>query len=75
MMFSYIGLVIYNEDVLTVSTTSLNTITDEHAKPLIEEDRTKFLKDFAYDETSGIYDLPITDVSEIMYEDRYDFVR
>lgn len=68
MLFTYIGLFLYDEDVLTPSLDDLMTITDAKANIVIEEDVTLFLDKYAYKESSGIRDLPIMDVCRLLYD-------
>lgn len=67
MLFIYLGLLAYNEDVLTVPLDDMRTLTDDKADIVKFKDRTEFLEKFAFRETSGVLDLPITKVCEVLY--------
>ncbi|CCH58490.1 hypothetical protein TBLA_0A06990 [Henningerozyma blattae CBS 6284] len=69
MMFTYMGLLMYNEDVLTKNLDDITTIIDKDGNLVITNDTKKFIQDFAQNETSGIADLPIMDVCQILYAD------
>lgn len=67
MLFIYLGLLAYNEDVLTVPLDDMRTLTDDKADIVKFKDHTEFLEKFAFRETSGVLDLPITKVCEVLY--------
>ncbi|CCE62885.1 hypothetical protein TPHA_0D02480 [Tetrapisispora phaffii CBS 4417] len=69
MLWCYTALMMYNEDVLTPNLDDLSTITDSRANVVIVSDKEKFLNEYAYNATSGVFDLPITDVCKILYSD------
>ncbi|SCV03632.1 LAME_0H11980g1_1 [Lachancea meyersii CBS 8951] len=68
MLFGYLGLLTYNEDVLTVPLNDIRTITDSRANVADPPTYQKFLQDYAYTETSAVLDLPISDVCKLLYE-------
>ncbi|AGO14129.1 AaceriAER333Cp [[Ashbya] aceris (nom. inval.)] len=67
MLFVYIGLPIFNQSILTVRLDDLRTITDSKASVVMCESHAEFLTSYAHTETSGVYDLPITEVSRLLY--------
>ncbi|AET39163.1 phosphatidylinositol N-acetylglucosaminyltransferase GPI19 Ecym_4084 [Eremothecium cymbalariae DBVPG len=67
MLFAYIGLPIFNDDVLNVPLYDLKTITDSKAILVEFQDHEEFLRKYAFEETSGVYDIPITEVSKVLY--------
>lgn len=69
MLYTYLALIAYNEDVLTPPLDSLNTITDSQTRIAVVEDEVEFLNNSAFRETSALFDLPIMDVCEILHED------
>ncbi|CCD26345.1 phosphatidylinositol N-acetylglucosaminyltransferase GPI19 NDAI_0H01710 [Naumovozyma dairenensis CBS 421] len=70
MLFTYIGLLFYNEDVLRAPLNDLRTIIDTKGKIAIIDDKKEFLSEYASKESSGIIDLPIMDVCEVLYRYR-----
>lgn len=68
MLYTYFGILMYNEDVLTPALDDLRTITDSKGKAIICDNDSRFIKTYAYKETSGVIDLPIMDVCEILYD-------
>lgn len=68
MLFAYLGLWMYNEDVLTVPLNDMRTITDSKANIAQSSCHREFLEKYAHKETSGVMDLPISDVCRILYE-------
>ncbi|GAV54058.1 hypothetical protein ZYGR_0AK05600 [Zygosaccharomyces rouxii] len=69
MLYTYLALIAYNEDVLMPPLDSLNTVTDTRGRLAVVEDEQKFLDNFAFKETSALLDLPIMDVCEILHGD------
>lgn len=67
MLWTYTALLMYNEDVLTPNLDELRTITDNRGEVVIDDDYNDFLNNHAFKETSGVMDLPITDVCDILY--------
>lgn len=67
MLYTYFGILMYNEDVLTPPLDDLRTITDAKGEMIICENDRKMLEQYAFKESSGIIDLPIMDVCEILY--------
>ncbi|SCV05668.1 LANO_0H12552g1_1 [Lachancea nothofagi CBS 11611] len=68
MLFSYLGLLAYNEDILTVPLHDMRTFTDSRANVVQCSSHQEFLDKYAYQETSGVLDLPITEVCKVLYE-------
>lgn len=66
MLFTYIGLLTYNVDVLTVELNDLRTITDGRGRTLDYKDESE-LEYYFNHETSGVIDLPINEVSRALY--------
>ncbi|CCE89744.1 phosphatidylinositol N-acetylglucosaminyltransferase GPI19 TDEL_0A04120 [Torulaspora delbrueckii] len=67
MLYTYFGILMYNEDVLMAPLDDLRTITDSRGEVVICGSDSKMLKAYAFKESSGIIDLPIMDVCEILY--------
>ncbi|KAL3234867.1 Phosphatidylinositol N-acetylglucosaminyltransferase subunit GPI19 [Nakaseomyces bracarensis] len=67
MLSAYLGLWFYNEDVLTPPKNDLRTLTDSNANIIITENKDDFIENYAFKESSGIVDLPIMDVCDILY--------
>ncbi|SCU88987.1 LAMI_0D12024g1_1 [Lachancea mirantina] len=68
MLAIYLGILTYNEDVLTVPLHDISTITDRKAKLAKPNTYEEFIKKYAFSETSGVLDLPVTDVCKMLYE-------
>ncbi|CUS23451.1 LAQU0S10e00672g1_1 [Lachancea quebecensis] len=68
MLFTYLGLWMYNEDVLTVPLDDMRTITDNRANVVKFSSHQEFLDNYAFRESSGVMDLPITEVCRVLYE-------
>ncbi|GCE97891.1 hypothetical protein ZYGM_003616 [Zygosaccharomyces mellis] len=71
MLYTYLALIAYNEDVLMPPLDSLNTVTDTQSRLAVIEEEEKFLNAFAFKETSALLDLPIMDVCEILHGDKH----
>ncbi|AMD21636.1 HFL220Cp [Eremothecium sinecaudum] len=67
MLFVYIGLPIFNDAVLNVSLDDLRTITDSKTTIVEFGSHEEFMRRYAHQETSGVYDIPITKVSIILH--------
>lgn len=67
MLYAYFAILMYNEDVLTPALDDLRTITDSKGETIICANDAELLRKYAFKETSGIIDLPIMDVCEILY--------
>lgn len=67
MLYVYMALFSYNEDVLMPPLDDLNTITDSQSRIAVVEDEQKFLRHYAFEETSALLDLPIMDVCEVLH--------
>ncbi|EDO17662.1 hypothetical protein Kpol_1004p37 [Vanderwaltozyma polyspora DSM 70294] len=70
MLWVYTALLMYNEDVLTPALDELRTITDAKGNVATEDDFNDFLDKHAFKESSGVIDLPITEVCEILYREQ-----
>ncbi|CCF58472.1 hypothetical protein KAFR_0E03200 [Kazachstania africana CBS 2517] len=69
MLFAYFGLIFYNDDILAPNLDDMRTITDSHAC-IVTTDKDDLVKNFAFKETSGVIDLPIMDVCDVLYRER-----
>ncbi|SCU94459.1 LADA_0G08658g1_1 [Lachancea dasiensis] len=67
MLFIYLGLLSYNEDVLTAPLDDLTTVTDSRANVVPCSTHEEFLQKYAFQETSGVLDVPITEVCKLLY--------
>lgn len=70
MLCAYIGLWLFNEDILTPEKDDLRTLTDKNANIIITKDKNEFIEGYAFKESSGIVDLPIMDVCDILYRNK-----
>lgn len=68
MLVAYLGILFYNEDVLTVPLDDIRTVTDSKANIAKPVNYQNFLENHAFKETSGVIDLPITEVCRLLYE-------
>lgn len=69
MLFTYVGLLAYNVDVLTVSLDDPRTVIDSKGR-LIQYSTRRELEWYFNHETSGVVDLPINEVSRYLYLDK-----
>ncbi|QLQ78316.1 hypothetical protein HG537_0A05630 [Torulaspora globosa] len=67
MLYGYFAILMYNEDVLTPPLDDLRTITDSKGETIICANDVELVQKYAFKESSGIIDLPIMDVCEILY--------
>lgn len=70
MLYLYMAVFYYSNDVLTPPLDDLNTVTDSQSRVAIVEDEQKFLRHYAFEETSALLDLPIMDVCEVLYSSK-----
>ncbi|CDO92066.1 unnamed protein product [Kluyveromyces dobzhanskii CBS 2104] len=69
MLFTYVGMLSYNVDILTVPLDDLRTITDTQGR-IVEYKNLSELEWYFDHETSGVADLPINEVSRVLYLER-----
>ncbi|KAG0671610.1 hypothetical protein C6P45_000101 [Maudiozyma exigua] len=69
MLFAYIGLQLYDEDILAVDIDDYRTIIDDRSQIVTPNTRNELLNQYAFQETSGVVDIPIMDVCDILYSD------
>ena len=69
MLFAYIGLQLYDEDILAVDIDDYRTIIDDRSQIVTPITRKELSNQYAFQETSGVVDIPIMDVCEILYSD------
>ncbi|KAI5969739.1 GPI19 [Candida margitis] len=71
MLFIYWFLALYNTEVLTLDLDDVNTFIDEHTQFPNESGResNQVIKDYIHQAPSGVWDLPITLVNEVLYDD------
>ncbi|SCU88812.1 LAFA_0E14686g1_1 [Lachancea sp. 'fantastica'] len=67
MLFTYLGILAYNEDVLTVPLNDIRTLTDDRANVAECSTHQEFIDQYAYNETGGVLDLPLTEVCKLLY--------
>ena len=67
MLFAYIGLQLYDEDVLAVAPEDFRTIVDDRSELVTPPTRRLLLQRYAFSETSGVVDVPIMDVCDLLY--------
>jgi phosphatidylinositol glycan class P protein len=63
LVYMYVALASYNTEVLTPTLSSLECITDLHAKVVPQEDIQLYL----YAASDGVWDLPLGEVCEVLY--------
>ncbi|QEU62128.1 Gpi19 [Kluyveromyces lactis] len=66
MLFTYVGMLSYNIDILTVPLDDMRTITDTQAR-IVEYKNFSELDWYITNETSGVADLPINEVNRVLY--------
>lgn len=69
MLFAYIGLQLYDEDILAVDIDDFRTIVDDRSHITLPHTRHELLHQYAFHEASGVLDLPIMDVCDILYSE------
>lgn len=71
MLFYYISLAMYNTEVLTLPLNDIRTIVDEHSvfpgSGGTSEEQIAASIDYLHKAPSGVWDLPITLVNEVLY--------
>lgn len=67
MLFIYIGLPIFNDSILNVPLDDLRTIADSKSSIVEFNTHQEFMTKYAHQETSGVYDIPITKVCKILH--------
>ncbi|ODV87163.1 hypothetical protein CANARDRAFT_194138 [[Candida] arabinofermentans NRRL YB-2248] len=73
MMYTYVGLALYNIEVATVKLDDPRTIVDDSGVIITElpgfnQDK---IDEYLFNSTSGIWDLPIHEVNKVLYSDEY----
>lgn len=72
MMFAYVGINLYCEDIRSPQLTSYDTIVDKQSTLVVrdgKDDDTRFIDQYLFKETSGVIDLNIMDVCDVLYGD------
>lgn len=74
MLFTYWVLALYNTEVLTLKLDDINTFVDEYTQfPNDnnggESSNNQVIKEYIHQAPSGVWDLPITMVNEVLYDD------
>ncbi|EGW33301.1 uncharacterized protein SPAPADRAFT_137815 [Spathaspora passalidarum NRRL Y-27907] len=79
MAFIYWVLALYNTEVLTIPLNDIRTIVDEHShfpgqsdEKLTRKQLMDLACDYVHDAPSGVWDLPITLVNEVLYNNDDD---
>ncbi|CAB4255073.1 similar to Saccharomyces cerevisiae YDR437W GPI19 Subunit of GPI-GlcNAc transferase involved in synthesis of N-acetylglucosaminyl phosphatidylinositol (GlcNAc-PI) [Maudiozyma barnettii] len=67
MLFAYVGLQFYDEDVLAVPIDDYRTLVDDRSHLITPPTRQEIINQYAFKETSGVIDIPIMDVCDILY--------
>lgn len=71
MMFAYVGINLYCEDIRSPPLSSYDTIIDKQGSLMIRnsknDDDRAFIDQYMFNETSGVIDLSIFDVCDILY--------
>lgn len=71
MVYIYVALALYNTEVKTFKLHDVRTIIDEHSfypgDKLEGEEREKELVKYVHDAPSGVWELPISLVNEVLY--------
>jgi PIG-P len=68
MIYIYVALASFNVEMLTKPLDSLEIISDIHAKVVPDE----LVEGLLYRPSDGVWDLPISDVSQILYGERQE---
>lgn len=66
MLFTYIGMLLYNTEVLTAPLDNVRTFTDSQGR-MVEYKNQSELQWYFHHETSGVMDLPVNEVSRLLY--------
>lgn len=69
MLFIYLGMLLLNIDVLTVPLNDSRTLVDEKSSIIDCKTDQDFLSKYAFTETNGVLDLPISQVCRVLYGD------
>lgn len=71
MVFVYWFLALYNTEVLTLKLNDVNTFVDQYTQYPNSDgnENNEVIKEYIHQAPSGVWDLPITLVNEILYED------
>ncbi|SMN20949.1 similar to Saccharomyces cerevisiae YDR437W GPI19 Subunit of GPI-GlcNAc transferase involved in synthesis of N-acetylglucosaminyl phosphatidylinositol (GlcNAc-PI) [Maudiozyma saulgeensis] len=67
MLFAYIGLQFYDEDILAVPIDDYRTLVDDRSQLITPSTPVELVDQYAFRETSGVIDIPIMDVCDILY--------
>ena len=70
MLFIYIALALYNTEVLTLPLNDVRNFVDEFT--VFPNEQGENLLDYIHRAPSGVWDLPITLVNEVLYDDEDD---
>ena len=72
MLFAYIGLQLYDEDVLAVAPADFRAIVDDRSELATPPTRRELLQKYAFSETSAVVDIPIMDVCNVLYSEHVE---
>lgn len=72
MLFCYIGLALINTEVLTIPLDDIRNFADEFT--IFPSEMNKNIVDYIHQSPSGVWDLPITLVNEVLYDDDDDCI-
>lgn len=67
MLFCYIGLALINTEILTLPLNDIRNFVDEHTVFPSEKNQDSY--DYIHKAPSGVWDLPITLVNEVLYDE------
>ncbi|KAK6458049.1 PIG-P-domain-containing protein [Scheffersomyces xylosifermentans] len=74
MLFTYLGIALYNTEVLTLPLDDIRNFVDDYSTSpgsdsQTEEERIASSMEYIHKAPSGVWDLPITLVNEVLYTD------
>ncbi|KAI5951271.1 GPI19 [Candida jiufengensis] len=80
MLFTYLALALYNTEILTLKLNDVNNFIDVNTQfpgesngaELSINERNKLVSDYVHKAPSGVWDLPITLVNEVLYDREED---
>jgi phosphatidylinositol glycan class P protein len=70
MLFIYIALALYNTEVLALPLNDVRNFVDEFT--VFPNEQGENLLDYVHRAPSGVWDLPITLVNEVLYDNQDD---
>lgn len=77
MVYTYVALALYNTEVLTLPLNDVRNLVDDYTTwagclETNDVERPNKVMEYAWKSPSGVWDLPITLVNEVLYDEDYD---